>query len=84
VAPEAVTNAQFTRTLCRVLGRPMLPPVPRFVLRLLFGSMADEMLLTSVRAVPAQLTAAGFRYRHPALEPALRAALATERPRLAA
>jgi uncharacterized protein (TIGR01777 family) len=71
VAPAPVTNAEFTRVLCRTLRRPMLPAVPRFVLRLLLGEMADSMLLTSARLEPARLRAAGYTFRHPELEPAL-------------
>lgn len=71
-APNPVTNRDFTRTLARVLRRPALLRVPRFVLRVLFGAMADEALLTSLRAVPAKLLAAGFAFDHPGLEPALR------------
>lgn len=73
VAPNAVTNAEFTRTLARVLGRPALVPVPPPALRLAFGAeMADAMLLSSTRVVPRALEAAGFAFRHPTLEAALR------------
>lgn len=72
VAPEPVTNAEFTTTLARVLSRPALVPVPAAALRLMFGAMADETLLASQRARPARLLAAGFRFAHPALDEALR------------
>ena len=72
VAPQAVTNADFTRTLARVLGRPAWLPVPAPVLRMLLGAMADEMLLASARAVPQQLEATGFRFHAATLEEALR------------
>jgi len=75
VAPAAVSNADFTRALGRVLRRPALIPVPAFVLRLLFGTMADNTVLASQRVVPEKLTGAGFEFRHPLLEDALRAAL---------
>lgn len=76
VAPQAVTNAEFTRILARVLGRPAWLPVPALVLRMLLGAMADEMLLASARAVPRQLEATGFRFRAATLEDALRQVLA--------
>jgi uncharacterized protein (TIGR01777 family) len=76
VAPEAVTNAEFTRALAGVLGRPAILPVPRWVLRARFGRMADEALLASTRVVPEKLLAAGFKFSRPRLEPALRALLA--------
>ncbi len=70
VAPEAVTNRDFTRALGKALGRPTIVPVPAFVLRLLFGEMAS-MLLTGQRAVPKQLLAAGFPFADAQLAPAL-------------
>ena len=74
VAPTPVTNAEFTRTLGRVLGRPTtILRVPAFAARLAFGGeMADELLLTSQRVMPARLQASGFTFRHPTLEGALR------------
>lgn len=73
VGPAPVTNAEFTRTLGRVLGRPAIAPVPPPALRLAFGAeMADAVLLSSTRAMPRALEAAGFAFRHPTLEQALR------------
>jgi NAD dependent epimerase/dehydratase family enzyme len=72
VAPTPVTNADFTRTLARVLGRPAILPVPAVALRLLFGAMAEETILPSTRAVPARLSASGYAFHHPLLEDALR------------
>jgi hypothetical protein len=72
VAPAPVTNAELTRVLARVLRRPTLAPVPAFALRLGLGEMAEAALLASQRARPARLLAAGFRFRFPELEPALR------------
>jgi NAD dependent epimerase/dehydratase family enzyme len=71
VAPEPVTNADFTRALGKVLHRPAVIPVPAFALRLAFGEMADGAILASARVLPAVLQASGFQFRHPSLEPAL-------------
>ena len=71
-APAPVTNAQFTRTLARVLRRPAIAPVPAAALRALFGEMAEGTVLASQRVRPAALEASGFRFRHPTLETALR------------
>jgi uncharacterized protein len=76
VTPDAVTNYEFTKTLGRVLGRPTIFPMPAFAARLAFGEMADEMLLGGVRVEPRALTAAGFKFAYPQLEPALRHLLA--------
>jgi NAD dependent epimerase/dehydratase family enzyme len=71
-APEPVTNRVLAGTLGHVLHRPALIPAPAPALRLLFGEMADTALLGSQRVLPARLLAAGYRFRQPALEPALR------------
>ena len=72
VAPNPVTNLEFTRTLGRVLARPTLFPMPAFAARLAFGEMADELLLASARVEPTRLLASDYRFRHPELEGALR------------
>jgi hypothetical protein len=72
VAPTPVTNAEFTRTLGRVLRRPVVFPVPTLALRLLFGELADEGLLASARVEPRRLLSSGYRFVAPELEPALR------------
>jgi uncharacterized protein (TIGR01777 family) len=75
-APEPVTNAEYTKVLGRVLGRPTVLPVPSFGPKLLLGSEGAEAVLhASQRVVPEVLLGAGFRFRHPTLEPALRATL---------
>jgi uncharacterized protein (TIGR01777 family) len=73
VAPHPLTNGEFARTLGRALSRPALVPVPPAALRLVFGrEAANEAMLASARLVPARLLAAGFRFRYPELEGALR------------
>jgi uncharacterized protein (TIGR01777 family) len=79
VAPEPVTNAEFTATLARVLRRPAILPVPGAALSLVFGAMADETLLSSARVVPAKLLGAQFWFRHERLEEALRHVLGRAR-----
>ena len=75
VAPNPVTNAEFTRALARVLHRPALLPVPELALRALLGQMGQELVLASVRARPARLERCGFRFAHPEIGGALRAVL---------
>ncbi len=72
VAPSPVTNAEFTKTLGRVLGRPTVAAVPGFALRLAFGEMAEATILASTRVRPARLQATRYRFRFPSLEGALR------------
>lgn len=75
VAPNPVTNREFSRTIGRVMRRPSVFPVPAFALRLVFGEMAQALLLSGQRAVPARALEAGFRFNYPELEPALKAVL---------
>jgi uncharacterized protein len=76
VAPGAVTNYEFTKTLGHVIGRPTIFPMPAFAARLAFGEMADEMLLGGVRVEPRALTTAGFKFAYPQLDSALQHLLA--------
>ncbi|MFA6287029.1 MAG: TIGR01777 family oxidoreductase [Opitutaceae bacterium] len=72
VAPGAVTNAEFTRVLAKVLRRPAILPVPRLALGVIFGEMARETLLASARVTPGKLRASHYVFRHGTLEEALR------------
>jgi len=81
VAPNSVTNAEFTKTLGRVLSRPTLFPIPEFGARLAFGEMADALLLSSQRVEPTILKDNGFQFTRPTLEDALRNILATDKRR---
>lgn len=77
--PAPVTNADFTKALGRVLGRPTALPVPRFGPKLLLGGeLAEQLLFASQRVQPSVLEQAGFAFSHPDVESALRAVL--ERP----
>ena len=72
VVPEPSTNAEFTRTLGRVLARPTILPMPAFAARLALGELADEALLTSQRVIPKRLLETGYNFAYPDLEGALR------------
>ena len=62
VAPEPVTNIQFTKALGKVLGRPTIFPVPAFAARIVFGEMADELLLSSTNVEPKVLKDSEFEF----------------------
>jgi uncharacterized protein (TIGR01777 family) len=70
-APHPVTNAVFTKTLGKVLHRPTILPVPAWQLRLLFGEMADAILLQGQKVIPQRLLDLGFHFEYPQLEAAL-------------
>jgi uncharacterized protein (TIGR01777 family) len=79
-SPIPVVNAEFTRTLGRIMGRPSLFPVPAVALKVVLGEMAQDTVLASQRVVPRRLLEANFDFQHPTLESALRAALAHPEP----
>ena len=74
--PVPVTNAEFTAAMGRAVHRPAVVAVPGFALSAVLGGFAEEGVLAGQRAVPAALTAAGFRHTHADLDSALRVALA--------
>ena len=76
VAPNPVTNAEFTSALGEALHRPTVFPLPAFMVRLIFGEMGEALLLSSQRVDCGKLLASGYRFRHPELKSALEALLA--------
>ena len=79
VAPDPLTNTEFTQVLGRVLNRPPLLPAPATALRLALGEMADALLLASTRVRPTRLIESGYRFRFTDLEELLRYQLGRER-----
>ena len=74
-APNPVTNREFARALGRAIHRPAFMPAPAFALRLMLGEMADPLLLSGQRAVPAAAERLGFRFGHPNLDETLKSLL---------
>ncbi len=75
VAPNAVTNLEFTKALGAVLHRPVVMPLPAFAARLIFGEMADALLLSSTRVTPKKLLDKGYSFKHADLQSALESIL---------
>ncbi len=75
VAPNPVTNEEFTKTLGSVLYRPTFLPLPEFAVNLVFGEMGDALLLDSTKVAPKRLIDAGFKFNFTELESALKHAL---------
>ncbi len=71
VAPNPVRNSEFTRVLAKTLRRPALFPAPAFALRLALGEMADGLLLSSQKVIPANLSNAGYQFQQPELANAM-------------
>ncbi|MCC6358929.1 MAG: TIGR01777 family protein [Phycisphaerales bacterium] len=72
VAPNPVTNREFTKTLGRVLGRPTLAPAPAFAIRAILGEMGQALLLDGAHVRPDVLAGSGFASAFPSLEDGLR------------
>lgn len=73
-APNPATNAEVTRVMGRILRRPTVFAVPAPAIRLVLGEFSTEVL-ASQRVVPRRLLDAGFEFRHPDIEAAVRAAV---------
>jgi uncharacterized protein (TIGR01777 family) len=71
-APNPATNAQFSHTLGEVLHRPAIATVPEFAVKLMFGEMGEETLLSGQRVLPRRLLDSNFRFEYPELAAALR------------
>lgn len=71
VAPKAVSNAEFTKALGKVLKRPTIAPVPGFMVKLLFGEMGETLMLSTAKVKPERLSALGYGFKHPDIEAGL-------------
>ncbi|MFC1983227.1 TIGR01777 family oxidoreductase, partial [Chloroflexota bacterium] len=71
VAPNPVSNREFTKTLGMVLRRPAILKVPSWAIQAVYGEMGKELLLSSTRALPRLLLLSGFDFRFPYLEDGL-------------
>jgi len=70
-APNPVTNKDFASTLASVLKRPAFLPMPAFVLKLMLGQMAEELLLSGQRVIPKKILDAAYVFQYAELENAL-------------
>jgi uncharacterized protein (TIGR01777 family) len=75
VAPNPVTNEEFTKALGEALNRPTIVPVPEFAIKLLYGEMGETLVLGGNRVLPKRLEAAGFQFEDTDVRKALRKAL---------
>lgn len=71
VAPQTVSNRDFTRALAKALGRPSVFPVPAIMIKLLFGQMGEETILSDLRVYPKKLLEYGYKFRHESLSDSL-------------
>jgi len=78
-APQPVRNADFTRALGRALGRPAFLPAPGFALKLIFGEMAQDLLLDGQKVLPRRLESAGYKFHHTGIDDALADAVSSRK-----
>ena len=71
VAPEVVSNLKFSKVLAKVLKRPAILKVPKFMMETVFGEMADSTVLSDLAVQPKRLMEMNFPFKHPKLQPAL-------------
>lgn len=77
VSRQPVTNREFTRSLAKALGRPAIFPMPECLVKLIFGEMGEQMLLSSTRVNPTKLIEAGYSFLHEDLDSALKTLVKT-------
>lgn len=70
-SPNPVTNSYFTRALGEALSRPTFFSMPSIIARVIFGEMAQELLLSGQRAMPKKALETGFKFNYPNIESAL-------------
>jgi uncharacterized protein (TIGR01777 family) len=75
VAPKPVRNEEFAKTLASVLSRPAIFPLPAFAVKLAFGEMGEELLLSSQKVEPSKLISSGYPFRYRDLRKSLEAIL---------
>lgn len=75
VAPNPVTNEEFTTTFGKVLHRPTILPIPEFAIKLMFGEMGETLLLQGTRVLPKRLQEHGFEFKFTNLEETMKAVL---------
>ena len=80
-APEPVTQKQYAKVLGKVLRRPAFAPAPGFALKLMFGELAQALVLDGQRVLPKRLQESGYVFRHERLEPCLRQCLGKQKLR---
>ena len=78
-APEPVTQKQYAKVLGKVLRRPAFAPAPGFALKLMFGELAQALVLDGQRVLPKRLQESGYVFRHERLEPCLRQCLGKQK-----
>ena len=76
VSPNPVKNKKFTKALGKALNRPTVLPAPEFAMKMAFGEMGTETILSDQRILPNQLLEHGFEFEHPKIDDAFQSIFA--------
>lgn len=71
-APQCVTQWEFSKALAQAMKRPLFLTMPAFVVKILFGQMGEELLLSGQNVYPERLLQAGFQFSYPELQTAIK------------
>lgn len=72
-APEPVRQKDFAKSLAKALVRPAFAPMPAFVVRMIFGKMGEELLLSGQYVYPARAISTGYSFLYPTIDKAMTA-----------
>lgn len=75
VSPQPARQKEFITQLAAHLKRPVFLSEPSWVLKMRYGEIAKETLLSSLKVFPQKLMQAGFTFQHPSLDSALKVIL---------
>jgi uncharacterized protein (TIGR01777 family) len=70
-SPNPVTNKEFTKTFAKILNRPAILKIPKFLLYLKYGEGAS-VLTSSKEVYPKRLLENGFEFKYPFIENSLK------------
>ncbi|MFK7974100.1 MAG: TIGR01777 family oxidoreductase [Rickettsiaceae bacterium] len=70
-SPDPISNCKFTQTLGKIVNRPTIFTIPKFVIDLLFGEMGNSLLLSGSAVYPDKLLRCGYKFQHKSLDKAL-------------
>ncbi|XP_063236057.1 epimerase family protein SDR39U1 [Bacillus rossius redtenbacheri] len=76
VAPQVVTNKEFTDAFAKALWRPAFIPLPEFAVKLAFGEERAKMMTEGQKVIPKRTLEYGFKYEYPDINSALSAVVA--------
>ena len=75
VAPNPVSNKEFTKALSKAVGLPAFIPVPEFIIKTVFAEMGEALMLSSIKCSSEKL--GDYEFKHPTIRESLNNQLGT-------